>query len=98
MSKYLRIIISITILTIVIFIAAFVWPTMYRYDRFYKTVVRTNRFTGNAEMLTTEGWDKMQSSPKRVTVPEDKTPAVNAPPSGNYLTPEQVKELGLEDK
>ncbi len=72
---------AIIVLLFVIFTAVFIWPTLYRYERSYQTVVRINRFTGNAEMLTTEGWDKMQSSP-----------------TGNYLTPEQAKELGLEDK
>jgi hypothetical protein len=43
--------------------AAFVWPTLYRYERYYygynsSTIVRINRITGTAEFLSTSGWSK----------------------------------------
>ncbi|MGA2033927.1 MAG: hypothetical protein ABSG68_16895 [Thermoguttaceae bacterium] len=54
--------------------AAFVWPTLYRYDSYSRHygggvsstfIVRINRFTGTAETLGTEGWYEM----KKTTAP-----------------------------
>jgi len=47
-------------LLFVLILVAFVWPTLYRYDRI-KSVdeeapVRINRFTGTAEVLAHDGW------------------------------------------
>jgi hypothetical protein len=52
MKVNIRIVLSLIALTLLVLFAVFVWPTMYRYDRFLKTVVRTNRFTGNTEQLS----------------------------------------------
>lgn len=83
MNKYFRIIISIIILTIILLIAAFVWPTMYRYDKYHQTIVRTNRFSGESEGLTDRGWVKMR--PYKPSVAE--TPAPAPAPHVEYLGP-----------
>jgi hypothetical protein len=36
--------------------ALFVWPTPWRYDHIGKNPVRTNRVTGDVEILTLQGW------------------------------------------
>jgi hypothetical protein len=38
------------------YIAMFVWPTPWRYDRVGRNPVRTNRVTGMVEILNLEGW------------------------------------------
>src|ERR1035438_5131267 len=41
---------------------AFGWPTAYRYDTYgaYHALIRTNRFTGESESLTPQGWQRME--------------------------------------
>ena len=39
-----------------IYCALFVWPTPWRYDHIGKNPVRTNRVTGDVEILTLQGW------------------------------------------
>jgi hypothetical protein len=34
----------------------FVWPTPWRYDRVGKNPIRTNRVTGDVEILNLQGW------------------------------------------
>jgi len=97
MSGKLRIIIPIIVLTILVLFAAFVWPTIYRYDRFHGTVVRINRFTGASEVLSGYGWHKMEeviSAPTAVTAP---APAPEKPMKP-YLSQEEAQKLGLENK
>lgn len=38
------------------YLALFVWPTPWRYDRVGRTPVRTNRITGDVEYLNLQGW------------------------------------------
>jgi hypothetical protein len=58
--------ITITLATLVVaLLAVFVWPTAYRYDRtnfvgVSNVLVRTNRFTGNSQSLTPNGWHDMK--------------------------------------
>lgn len=44
-----------------LFLVIGVWPTMYRYDvvrvgSMANQLVRTNRFTGNSQLLSAAGW------------------------------------------
>jgi hypothetical protein len=50
------------VIVFVVFVAAFVWPSAYRYDRLNTLPVRINRFTGTTEVLTGEGWKVLQQS------------------------------------
>lgn len=43
---------------------ATVWPTPFRYHDWNRTIVRVNRFTGVAEVLTAYGWSTMRYSPE----------------------------------
>jgi hypothetical protein len=42
--------------------AVTIWPTLYRYDRLASLPVRINRFTGKAEVLSTDGWNPLEKS------------------------------------
>jgi hypothetical protein len=60
-----RKIVAIVALILLAFFAAFVWPTIYRYDQAtfvgnQKALVRTNRFTGNSQVMTPYGWHRME--------------------------------------
>lgn len=49
-----------------LFCAAYVWPTIYRYDRVRNglgasTVIRTNRLTSQIQTLSFEGWERPQT-------------------------------------
>ena len=68
-------------------IAVFVWPTRYRFERVGlgsspSVLVRINRLTGNAEMLTGSGWSPMEG------------PKSDNPNSGpTSLPPDQLGKL-----
>jgi hypothetical protein len=57
-----RIPIIIIVISILLLIAVFVWPTRYRYDRMvgangFQTILRTDRFTGETEYFNPSiGW------------------------------------------
>lgn len=49
---------------LLILVGLFVYPTMYRYDKFdQKIPVRINRVTGKTELLSTQGWMVATSTP-----------------------------------
>lgn len=53
-----------TILIVAVLILSFVYPTIYRYDKYdQKIPVRINRITGKAEMLFLNGWAAATSTP-----------------------------------
>jgi len=85
--------IIIIALIILMLFAAFVWPTMYRYDKFPSKLVRTNRITGGSEMLWGDGWFKME--PRRSIVEEalSKPSAPPPAPKIEYLGPLSDEEL-----
>lgn len=51
----------------------FVWPTQYRYDHMqfgygparHEGIIRINRFSGVAEVLSTQGWRRLEPTPPR---------------------------------
>ncbi|HZW07996.1 MAG TPA: hypothetical protein VFF65_12810 [Phycisphaerales bacterium] len=43
--------------------AVWVWPTQWRYDRRYESIVRINRFTDEAQVLSTKGWQTFAPDP-----------------------------------
>jgi len=47
---------ALLIVTAGFYCALFVWPTPWRYDHIGKNPVRTNRVTGDVEILTLQGW------------------------------------------
>jgi hypothetical protein len=49
--------ISVLTFTAGFYCALFVWPTPWRYDHIGKNPVRTNRVTGDVEILTLQGWE-----------------------------------------
>lgn len=68
----------ITTFLIAVALAFFVWPTPYRYDRIVgprgqSFPVRVNRVTGNAEMLSVEGWQPLHSTSKNLSPPRRPT-------------------------
>ena len=98
MGGKLRIIISIIVLTILVLFAAFVWPTLYRYERFLNTTARINRLTGSADILTYSGWEnitKQKEQDKSQTLPPPPAPEKPMKP---YLSQEEAQKLGLENK
>lgn len=48
---------------------AFVWPTLYRYDHMGSTVVRIHRVTGQAFLLSREGWLPLSPVPAKPAAP-----------------------------
>jgi hypothetical protein len=91
MSGKLRIIITIIVLTILVLFAAFVWPTIYRYDRFFQTVVRTNRFSGESEALTPNGWNTMRREPPAPAIAPAPEKSLHVPPED---LPDNLKQSG----
>ena len=50
--------------------AAFVWPTLYRYDHAHiagdhPVFMRMNRLTGKIDVLTIDGWARVRDDPLR---------------------------------
>lgn len=43
-------------LAILFLFLTYVWPTPYRYDRIGQNPVRENRFTGEIDFMTLQGW------------------------------------------
>ena len=61
------------------YVALFVWPTPWRYDRVGRTPVRTNRVTGEVEFLNLEGWQPALPA-ANADVRRDATAPPKAPP------------------
>jgi hypothetical protein len=62
-----------------------VWPTLYRYDQIHRDpgtshLVRINRFTGQAEILSSHGWKPLAAEP-----PQPPAPVDEADPFAKYL-------------
>lgn len=68
-----RVIIVCAVIAVLLTLAWTVWPTPYAYSTWKNEQVRTNRFTGRAELLGPWGWEPMTK--KSYTDP-------NAPPPG----------------
>lgn len=62
---------AIIALTVVVSLALFVWPTLYRYDYSTRgTLVRTNRLTDQSDVLMNRGWVRLRViGPSRATRP-----------------------------
>jgi hypothetical protein len=56
------------LIIIVLIVAIFIYPTLYRYDKLNQKIpVRINRITGTAAMLDTDGWKEMKSDTPQPT-------------------------------
>lgn len=73
------IVLGVMFCSTILFIALFVWPGMYKYDKMdQKWPVRINRLTGETEVLIPEGWVPLgkagvgqQEQNEPVDVPEE---------------------------
>jgi len=45
------------VLGAILLFAFFIWPGQWQYDHIGEVPVRTNRFTGAAEVFTAHGWE-----------------------------------------
>jgi len=70
---------ALFLLTAGLYCALFVWPTPWRYDHIGKNPVRTNRVTGDVEILTLQGWQP-ELPPLDVRRPEARRQFREAPP------------------
>lgn len=87
MGKSARLSAAAAALVALLAVAAFAWPTRYRYERFnpggYSTVARIDRLSGEAEMLTDGGWVPMRpdAAAPASGPPARATPAAAPPPT-----------------
>ncbi|MEE8623771.1 MAG: hypothetical protein V3T19_00365 [Acidiferrobacterales bacterium] len=55
-------------LVIVLILGFYLWFTPYQYKGYAELVVRINRFTGAADLLNLDGWERMEpAAPKKGT-------------------------------
>ena len=63
MKDKIKVTLAVIICLTIIVIGFFIWPTLYRYDKFKSIIVRINRITGKVEALIPgEGWDSWMTS------------------------------------
>lgn len=74
-----------SILAPVILFSFYVWPTAYRFDSFDGLPVRIHRFTGNAEILTANGWKDRASKRDANPTPKDTPTSQEAAGAGFLL-------------
>ncbi len=56
---------TILAFVILVYLACYVWPTPWRYDKLGLTPVRWNRVTGRVQFLNLHGWNE------EIPYPED---------------------------
>ncbi|HMF10594.1 MAG TPA: hypothetical protein VKJ00_15775 [Thermoanaerobaculia bacterium] len=71
---------ALLFLTAGLYCTFFVWPTPWRYDHIGKNPVRTNRVTGDVEILTLQGWQP-ELPPLDVRRPEAQRQFRQVPPA-----------------
>ena len=54
-------------LAIILILGFYLWLTPYHYEKGATTVVRINRFTGEADILKIDGWHRLERSSQRST-------------------------------
>ncbi len=90
-SKFFKIVSCVIAILLLIIFSIFVWPTAYRYDRFSDTTIRTNRFTGETQMLTFRGWvSPANHGPAPLPAPLPERPALGG--SGRWVPLEDLPD------
>lgn len=86
------------ILLIVVLWFLFIWPTPYRYHKLGTSDVRSNRFTGRVEYLTSSGWKERgaEIEPTPTPVPLPTTPSLKPPPVPPNPSEEDISHLDGE--
>jgi hypothetical protein len=75
---------------LVIMFGLFVWPGIYRYDKTRKDIlIRTNRFTGQTEMLRYDEWEPVESKSRDdnrviIEIPQEELSKINGKGGVDY--------------
>jgi len=65
-SKSLRkLLFGLCLIAIIVLLGLFVWPTLYRYERYRDIIVRFNRVSGKVQLLSDKGWITLERPPER---------------------------------